>query len=303
MTVNDQSEIYWDTITTRKRNPVKGATLNAYRSYLNKWILPELGSLEVSVIENGRMKKFVQKLVEAELKPASVMSITNCLKNLIGSAVDENGNEIYPRKWNNDFIDLPIVNPKDQKSPTVTKDMIETVLKSVQQPYRTLFVLLAGTGLRISESLAIRNGPDDAKNSFWIPGMSKLVVRVQIFAGNEQSTKTSAGNREVDLAPELNEYMLRTVKMDDPFCFQNTDGRPFHIRSLYDLANRLSVPGFHSFRRFRTTHLRGQGCPEDILKFWIGHAAGSITDRYSKLSQDIQLRKEWAGKVGLGFDL
>ena len=41
----------------------------------------------------------------------------------------------------------------------------------------------------------------------------------------------------------------------------------------------------------------------DILRFWIGHADKSITDRYSKMSKRIQTRKEWAEKAGLGFNL
>jgi hypothetical protein len=54
---------------------------------------------------------------------------------------------------------------------------------------------------------------------------------------------------------------------------------------------------------FRVTHLRDQGTPEDILRFWIGHADQSVTDRYSKMSKRIQSRKEWTEKAGLGFNL
>jgi len=63
------------------------------------------------------------------------------------------------------------------------------------------------------------------------------------------------------------------------------------------------VRGFHPFRRFRVTHLRYQGTPEDILRFWIGHADQSVTDRCSKMSKRIQSRKEWAEKAELGFAL
>jgi len=35
--------------------------------------------------------------------------------------------------------------------------------------------------------------------------------------------------------------------------------------------------GFHAFRRYRVTHLRTQRVPEDLLRFWIGHADGSVT--------------------------
>jgi hypothetical protein len=64
----------------------------------------------------------------------------------------------------------------------------------------------------------------------------------------------------------------------------------------------LEKAGFHSFRRFRVTHLRKQGTPEDLLRFWIGHGDRTVTDRYAKLRQDVQFRKAVAEQVGIGFD-
>ena len=45
------------------------------------------------------------------------------------------------------------------------------------------------------------------------------------------------------------------------------------------------------------------GAPEDILRFWVGHTPESVTDRYSKLAQNVSFRKEWAEKIGVGFKL
>jgi integrase len=60
--------------------------------------------------------------------------------------------------------------------------------------------------------------------------------------------------------------------------------------------------GFHAMRRFRTTWLRKQRAPEDLVKFWLGHSKkNSITDEYSKLSEDLHYRLEEAEKVGTGF--
>ena len=63
------------------------------------------------------------------------------------------------------------------------------------------------------------------------------------------------------------------------------------------------IKGFHAFRRFRTTRLRELGVPEDIIRYWIGHAGAGITDRYSKLAENQELRRGWAVRAGLGFDL
>jgi hypothetical protein len=61
--------------------------------------------------------------------------------------------------------------------------------------------------------------------------------------------------------------------------------------------------GFHAFRRYRVTHLRKQRVPEDLLRFWIGHADASVTDGYSKMKQDVEFRSFTAEQAGLGFHM
>jgi integrase len=70
------------------------------------------------------------------------------------------------------------------------------------------------------------------------------------------------------------------------FLFQTKSGKPLTQRNIMrDSLHKLGVRGFHAFRRFRVTHLRNQGTPEDILRFWIGHADQSVADRYNKMSK------------------
>jgi len=74
-----------------------------------------------------------------------------------------------------------------------------------------------------------------------------------------------------------------------------------NLKTATDRLEKHGVKGFHAFRRYRITWLREVGCPEDILKYWVGHSgSASITDRYSKLSENIGLRRKFAG---LGFEL
>lgn len=53
----------------------------------------------------------------------------------------------------------------------------------------------------------------------------------------------------------------------------------------------------------RTTWLRKNRTPEDLIRFWLGHADETVTDGYSKLREDVQYRSEVADKVGLGFEI
>jgi integrase len=76
-------------------------------------------------------------------------------------------------------------------------------------------------------------------------------------------------------------------------------------RSLHLILTAMGreKAGFHCFRRFRVTHLRKQGTPEDLLRFWIGHGDKTVTDRYAKLCEDVAFRKAQAEQVGIGFNL
>ena len=61
--------------------------------------------------------------------------------------------------------------------------------------------------------------------------------------------------------------------------------------------------GCNAFRWFRTTWLRKQHAPEDLIRFWLGHADKTVTDGYSKLKEDVTFRKKVAEQVGIGFEL
>jgi len=298
MTIDEQFDIYLKEISTRKRAPAKGATIAAYQSYYRCWIQPQLGKLDLSAVENGVMRRFVATLAEAELSPSSIASITNCVKGIIGSAVDDNGNELYPRKWNSTWIDAPPV--EDQNAPTMTREALQEAISRTQGQFQVLCVLLAGTGLRINEALSLKT--NDLTSSSWEPKASKLVIRKALWRGMEQTPKTQAGKREVDLSPELNNY-LEKQKTNDGFLFAGGMNQPLRIRTIYDLAKKAGIPGFHSFRRYRVTHLENAGVPRTLVQFWIGHSEKGITDRYCRLDREIETRKEWATKAGLGFTL
>jgi integrase len=90
--------------------------------------------------------------------------------------------------------------------------------------------------------------------------------------------------------------------------FANSVGKPLSQtnvirRSLHPVLKELGVEktGFHAMRRFRTTWLRKQRTPEDLIRFWMGHAKQSVTDGYSKVSDDVEYRHEVAEKIGTGF--
>jgi integrase len=94
------------------------------------------------------------------------------------------------------------------------------------------------------------------------------------------------------------------------FLLQSLSGNPLsdsniRNRSLHPILKTIGKEacGFHSFRRFRVTCLRKGRVPEDLIRFWIGHADETVMDGYSKVKVDREFRKVCAENVGLGFEL
>src|SRR5271166_1752263 len=169
-----------------------------------------------------------------------------------------------------------------------------------------LFVLIGATGMRIGEALGLEIDKHISSD------FSTLQIRQKAWRGQIQPfLKSENGIRDIDLPASIAE-MLREFSGDRTsgllFCSKN--GLPLlqsnGLRlSLHPLLKTLNQPkmGAHAFRRFRTTWLRKQHAPEDLLRFWLGHANKSVTDGYSKLKEDVTFRKKVAEQVGIGFEL
>ena len=126
-----------------------------------------------------------------------------------------------------------------------------------------------------------------------------------------QTPKTKNAYRQVDVSSSLGNLLKSFVSVrQSGLVFTNLVGKPLSQskvlrRSLYPILKELKVEkaGFHAMRRFRTTWLRKQRAPEDLVRAWLGHANQSITDGYSKLADDVEFRREEVEKLGTGFDV
>jgi integrase len=249
------------------------------------------------------MKDFVSKLAHEGLAPSSIATISQLVKGIVASATDANGNCLYPRTWNTEFIDAPIVDPRSQKAPVIASADVTTAVGEGEGQYGALYALLAVGGIRISEALALKVGPDN-ESSYWDSRQSKLVIRKSMYHGEAQSPKTAAGVREVDLPLKLNDFLISQIgknRSAGEYLFGGKKSLP--LPTAYSRAIAAGIPGFHSFRRFRMTHLENQGVPRGLMDFWMGHAGKDVHARYVRLDKDIKARKEWAERAGLGFDL
>lgn len=299
VTFQQQAMWFLEHVKNRKRKPVKPATATSWKSHL-AWINPVIGNMPLSSVNNLALKELVSEMSKTNFSPKTMHNYLQVVKMVVSSAVNEQGEEIYPRKWNHEFIDLPQV--INQRTPTLTAKGVSEVVSAAKGELRVLYSLLGGTGLRIGEALALEVSD--------IAG-STIRVRQSIWNGIVQSPKTLSGLRKVDVHSSLGAILKAHIQgRQTGFVFQSASGKPLcpsniRNRSLHPILKAMGKEacGFHSFRRFRVTYLRENSAPEDLIRFWIGHADKSVTDGYSKVKENVGFRKACAENLGLGFEL
>ncbi len=301
-TFKQQADWFMTWVITRKRKPVKTATADSWQNCLDKWLISILGDLPLAAINNSTLKDLVTKLSEAKLSPKTIINYSQVFKLVVASAVDKKtGDQLFPIKWNHDFVDMPAVGKQHQ--PSFTEAEMATIVGKPDQ-WQMLYVLLAATGLRVGEGLGleIKHLSDDC---------TTLSVEQSLWEGKIQAPKTPNAVRVVDV-PLAVAALLKAYMGDrkDGLVFVNRRGNSvlqtnILRRNLHPLLRELKIKrsGFHAFRRFRTTWLRKNSAPEDFIKGALGHANKSVTDEYSKIYRDVKFRKEVVEKLGTGFEI
>jgi len=307
ITFRQQAEIWLNQLQTRNRRPIPDSSVPSIRAALDCWLLPLLGDRPLSQIGNATLNELVKTMV-GTLSPKSINTYVNMAKAVVQSVLDVEGEPVYARKWNNDVIDLPIINKREQNRPTLTAKEISAVVASCMTEWeRMLYILCAASGMRIAEALALNI--DDHISA----DCSMIHVRQQVKGSCIVGyLKTSAAWRDIDLCPELARLLLVYIGNRKGLLFPSQTGRTpmsyanLRNRSLHPKLAKLGIysqhAGAHCFRRFRAAELKRHGCPDDLRKFWLGHENADISDHYAEqLLCDEKRRRQWAVKVGLGF--
>jgi integrase len=296
----EQAERFLSHSVNRKRRPAKPAPVANWRCCLDKWLNPNIGDLPLASINNAIVKTLVARMHAANLSKQTMTTYVNLVKLVMASAIDDNGEQLFPRKWNNEFIDLPVI--ENQKQPTFTADVVSAIVQKASGQDQVLFALLAGSGLRIGEAFGL-------EIKHLSPDRRIISIEQSCWGKTIQTPKTKSAYRQMDVCTAITKPIKQFIG-DRQFglIFANRIGGPLSQtdvvrRSLHPILEELGVEkaGFHAMRRFRATWLRKQRTPEDLIRFWLGHAKSNMTDSYSKLSDDIEYRREVAKKIGTGF--
>jgi integrase len=306
-TFRSQYLIWMNELKNRAYDPVAPSTLATFTSCA-KTILSVVGpSTPLENFKNAAMARFVQDVRKFEWAPSTLAQHILVIKLIIASAVSEEGELLFERNWSRKIINAARVEPSKQKTPRLTKEDVEQLMrKAATYQEKVFYAFLCGSGLRASEAQAVRANGNDSQTS-WDREKSTITVRTGCFRNRETGrTKTSAGQRTVFLHSELSQTLIafaeREKREPGSFLFQSKRGSPIRLSTIREHMAKL-IPGAapHAARRFRTTHLRHERVLEEIIRTQLGHSSNTITDRYSQ--QDETVCRAAIEAAGLGFQI
>jgi len=308
VTFCEQSEIWLEQSKNRKRNPIGESYAVTIQGALDKWILPVIGDLPLGSVDNLTVKPLVEKMWASGLSARTVNKYVEFVRQIVASLKSANGEPIHKRTWDAETMDLPIVEHSEQRRPSLKADPISKLIQGSSGQEQALYVLLAATGTRVSEALAL-------ETKHFINNGCTIMVEQQVEKDAPrivQHLKTNAAKREIDLHPDIAEYLRKYMTGKTELLFHTANGTPrlhskLQARWLTPRLREMGLDqkgmGWHAFKRFRKTWLRGQRCLEDINNFWMAHRPQTMSELYSHLHEELQLRLDEAERVGYGFVL
>ncbi len=254
------------------------SSARAARSHLRTWIKPLLGHLRWEAVTQRVVQEFVNRLAK-KVSRKSVLNIVNTLAAMLRDA----------RSW--DYA-APVLRfrelryPADaerRQRPTYTAQHVRDILERAKDPWRTLYVLLAMTGLRPGEGLGMKWCDLDFDRSL-------LHVNRSAWYGICKAPKTRTGRRTVPMPAALRTWLLsyrqRWQANRDGFLFATRNGRPPSTNKVQNdrlrpILEKLKIyqptMGLYSFRHALATLLLESGASPKTTAAQLGHSDPRVT--------------------------
>lgn len=197
--------------------------------------------------------------------------------------------------------------------PMIAPDQARDIIRRSSEPYKTMFWIVAETGMRGGEVVALRIEDLDLVNRV-------IHIRQSSWCGQIQTPKSNTAVRHFliseNLAVHIRTYLTSRIMNVSPINVQNNErllfnnhGRPY---SNYSIVQHYLRPilvemgiyqhrmGLHSFRRGSCSVMDSLGTPSKVRMERVGHADFATTMGYTHaFSEDHQAV---ARKLGQMFD-
>ena len=253
----------------------------------------------IAVIEKSPVvKQKIEDITSDDIQDY-LNSLTNYSNSYIKKLVEQ-FNQAYKLAMNKGYITrnpmIDVITPKSNKKDKVNRAMtVEEQQKFTQylmsktaeeEPYKNVFLIQMYCGLRIGETLALRDTDIDLQRN--LLSVSKTITTDKdgkAIMGN--STKTYAGIREIPIPEYIRDCLMEQMEIAkenrDRQLFLSSNGRYIDGRNANRiLKKRLKEIGIEGFSTHSLRHTYGTRCVEAgmravALQRLMGHTDVSVT--------------------------
>lgn len=277
----------------------KPATRRSYASILRLYLRPRFGDMALADVQTFEVQSLISDL-SARLAPESCKRVWDLLSGIYRKAVEWRWVRENPCRG----VSLPRRFRRPQRA--VDSQTLARVVAELGEPYATLLILIAATGLRRSEVVALR-----WQSVEWHHGL--LCVSENLVNGEWGTPK---GRLEPMLMPVSEWVLERLRKLRDWYgdvagpeqvIFASRAGTPLSPsnilnRHLWPACDRVGVRrfSFHALRRGLTTEQVGQGTDVITMQHWLGHKDPQTTLRHYAMADAGRMRaavNAWGEKL------
>ncbi len=254
----------------------KPATIHAAESHLRCHILPHVGTMKLDQLGREMLQGFVNRLSKDHPRK-TVLNVLGTLSAMLNTA----------RGWGYTCEgvqrrDLVLPSPGLGSPPRFfTAQEVRQIIAIAEEPYRTMFVLVAMTGIRAGELAGLSVDDLDFDRKL-------IYIRRSVWKRRIQTTKSKASKGVLPMPDELAETLcsyLRTWRPNTQrLLFTSKRGTPVdtdHLvdRKLKPLLDKLEIPrcGLHAFRHTHSSLLLETGASPTVAQAQLRHSDPRIT--------------------------
>jgi integrase len=248
---------------------LKHSTANVYTHSLRSRILPTLGKMHIADIGCYEVEAFLAGKGKVYAKN-TLRELRSSLSAVLGCAVRYGWLEKNPCIG----VKLPLGTGRKIVRNVLTPEQVTAIAGELEEPYATLIIFLALTGLRIGEAVAVQWADFDGE---------VLKVQRRIYEGKADTLKTDKSNRSLPIPAALL-TRLKTLASESEWVFTAGNGSPVNPgnalrRYVQPVARKLGIKlsGWHDFRHTLATGLINDGVSAKAVSEILGHANVGIT--------------------------
>lgn len=254
----------------------KPSSVRAAESHLKTHILPQLGRLRLDEVSREHQQVFVTRLSQ-KVSRKTVLNVLGTLSSMLNTA----------RRWGyicEKVEGSELVLPQEKVKPEArffTPEQARKVIAAALEPFGTMFAVVAMTGIRAGELLALKVDDLDFAGR-------KIFIRRSVNQGHVQTVKSKASQKPLPmpgpLASILEDYLKSRRESPERWLFATGRGTVFSAnnvvqRKLWPILDALKIPrcGLHAFRHTHSSLLLEVGAPPQVAQAQLRHSDPRIT--------------------------